>query len=267
MIRKLALVGMILGLAACGPRYDVAETAVPVTLGETQIEIVVYEAEAPGLSFINLHENEATSVEAARAFIGEHGGRLVMLRHTGERHVQFVLDDSTYVFDPNRIFTDAGRAATLDTLGAYSEAAHARVTALADTLLARYQLDRLPVILAVHNNTDDNYSTLSYLPDGTYAAEALFTHLSDEHDPDDFFFVTDRALYDALRAKDFNVVLQDNALATDDGSLSVFAGQQGRAYVNIEAQHGHAKQQRRMFEALRDIEGLGGGPVATREKD
>ena len=43
------------------------------------------------------------------------------------------------------------------------------------------------------------------------------------------------------------------ALATDDGSLSVYAGQRGRPYVNVEAQHGHAREQRRMFEALMDL--------------
>src|SRR5690606_27170642 len=100
----------------------------------------------------------------------------------------------------------------------------------------------------------------SYLPGATYAADAEAVHLAPTEDADDFFFVTDRPLYDALARAGFNVVLQNNATVTDDGSLSVLAARRGQRYVNVEAQHGHTAQQRRMVEALVRVL----GPAARR---
>jgi hypothetical protein len=175
------------------------------------------------------------------------------LQHTGERNVEFMLDDSTYIFDPNRIFTDIGVAATLDTLGAYSDSAHALVRTFGETLVRLYDLDNLDVAVTVHNNGESEYSALSYTPGREYAADASAANVIEGSDPDDFFFITDEALYEALRGSTYNVVLQDNSLVTDDGSLSVYCGQRGIAYVNVEAQHGHLDVQIRMIDYLRTI--------------
>ncbi len=45
-------------------------------------------------------------------------------------------------------------------------------------------------------------------------------------------------------------MLQDNARATDDGSLSVWAARRGVPYVNVEARHGDRQGRTRMLEAL-----------------
>ena len=237
-------------LAGCGPRYEVVTTRVPLALGDSTVTLVLHEAGAPGLTYLNLHDDENTSVEAALRVIGEWGGRVIELQQSGRRNLAFAVDDTVYAVDPNRLFTDAGRTASLDTLSAATDTARAAVGAFARALLDRYALDALGVIVTLHNNTDDRYSTLSYIGDGDYAGEALFAHLSAEHDPDDFFFVTDLDLYNALRSDGFNVVLQDNARATDDGSLSVYAAQLGVPYVNVEAEHGHLRQQIEMIEHL-----------------
>ena len=240
-------------LTGCGPRYQITETRTPVTIGSVTIDVVVYEAEAPGLTFINLHDNEDTSAQAALKVMEQEGGRLIELQHTGERNVEFMLDDSTYVFDPNRIFTDIGVAATLDTLGAYSDSAHILVRQFGQTLIDLYDLGNLDVVVTVHNNGETEYSALSYTPGGDYAIDASAAHVIEGSDPDDFFFVTDEALYDAIRSGEHNVVLQDNTLVTDDGSLSVYCGQHGIAYVNVEAQHGHLDEQVRMIAFLRSV--------------
>ncbi len=89
---------------------------------------------------------------------------------------------------------------------------------------------------------------------------AARVHLEPGRDADDFFFVTDPGWFDRLAALGFNVVLQDNTGVTDDGSLSVLAGRLGIPYVNVEAQHGHVKTQRRMLEALVRQINPGAGP-------
>src|SRR5688572_25360199 len=60
------------------------------------------------VSFINLHDDENTSVKAGEHFISEYGGSLLQLQHTGKRNFSFMLNGQTFSFDPNRIFTSNG---------------------------------------------------------------------------------------------------------------------------------------------------------------
>ena len=73
-------------------------------------------------------------------------------------------------------------------------------------------------------------------------------YINPERDPDDFFFVTDQKVFDELKRRKLNVVLQDNRIRRDDGSLSVHAGRKGISYINVEAEPGHFQEQIRMIE-------------------
>ena len=232
-----------------------------VPLGDKDVQIVVHESNADasgaardgrqgGPTIIVLHDDENTASEAALLYIQENGGRLVELQHGGERNITFGLGGQQYTFDPNRMFTREGAAASLRNLGPYSDSALGVVRGLAGAFLNRAQVDSQNVVITAHNNTNDNYSTLSYDEGGTYEQDALFMYLGMPAEPDDFYFVTDRWLYDQLRAEEVNVVLQDNAQVTDDGSLSVYAARLGVPYVNVEAQHGHFERQSLMLERL-----------------
>ncbi len=259
----LSTVLLAAALTGCGPRYRISETRVPLPLGDDTVTVVVHTAAAQGRTFINLHDNEDTAAQAALAVIGEEGGRLIELQHTGERNVSFRLADSLYTFDPNRIFTDVGIAATLDTLSTYSDSAHAAIRSFAGALVSLYDLGGTGPVVTVHNNGDTEYSVLSYVAGGSSEEDALATHVAEGTDPDDFFFVTDQDLFEVLRRRGANVAVQDNARVTDDGSLSVYCGRLGLAYVNVEAQHGHLRQQVRMIELLLDVLGpLGAAPPA-----
>jgi hypothetical protein len=190
-------------------------------------------------------------VEAGLETIRARGGRLVQVRAQGRRLVEIEIEGETWRFDPNRIFTEAGAAATLQRHnGSAPSEVLAEVRRFAEAVLEIYGAGSLPLLITLHNNTEDEYSAASYSPGGDHAADAVSVHLPPEADPDDFFFVTERRLYDALAAEGFPVVLQDNARATDDGSLSVWAGQRGLAYVNVEAGHGRRERQIEMLEAL-----------------
>ena len=233
-----------------------------VALGETRVTIRVSERLGPdaaqgavGLDALNLHDNEGTSVEAVLDVVGTRGGRVVELVHSGERNLSFRLSGDVFIADPNRIFTDAGRRRTLAALSRDVPAARAALEAFADTVLAVYTERRVGVVVTLHNNTPDNYSAASYAQGGEYARDAEAVTIHPGSDPDDFFFVTERALYDALARQGFNAVLQDNARATDDGSLSVWAAQRGIPYVNVEAEHGHRIQQAGMIDALAQVLG------------
>lgn len=250
---RVALLVMILAGACTDTRHPITEERIPLQVGSTTVEVVIHTASRPGFTYINLHDDENTAVEAALQVVEVLGGRVIELQHTGRRNVRFELGDSTFAFDPNRIFTPNGLDSTLARQSRPSRAAADVVSAFADSLLEIIGLSELSTVVAVHNNTENGYSALQYADAGPLAADAHSVHLSEGADADDFFFVTSPEVYQDLRAADFNVVMQDNEGVTDDGSLSVLCGRLGIPYVNAEAQHGHLEEQVRMLLLLQRV--------------
>lgn len=221
-----------------------------VALPRTQIDIVVHTSGVAQWVLCNLHDDENTSIQAGLKLLEHHAGRLVEVRHSGERNVTFQLGGKPYLFDPNRIFTPQGIRKTLADLSAWDEAAQQTVASFAESLLRYYQLETCRVVVALHNNTEGRYSVLNYLPSHDLAGDAAEVFIQPSRDTDDFFFVTDRRWFEALKQARMNVVLQDNQHVTDDGSLSVYCGKRNIPYVNVEAQHEHLEQQVEMLETL-----------------
>ena len=178
------------------------------------------------------------------------GGRLVELQHGGKRDITFRLDGGDFAVDPNRIFTPEGVRRTLTKLSRSTAEAERAVGRFAGELLAIDAIERADVVIALHNNSEGQYSAKSYEKEAIYAQDASDVFIKDGSDPDDFFFVTEAAVFDALRRRGYNVVLQDNRQVTDDGSLSVYCGRAGVRYINVEAQKGHLDQQVAMLSAL-----------------
>ena len=199
--------------------------------------------------FINLHDNENTSVEAATVYLDKTGGSLVQLKHLDLRNICINLQDQGYTFDPNRIFTPAGVQATLSGFDAYSSEADTLVTRFANTLLNRYVTGK-KLIIALHNNTDSLYSILSYIGSGSEAPNAAEVYINAAMDPDDFIYTTHKPLFNYLAAQQVNVILQNEATVFDDGSLSVYAGRNNLPYINVEAEHGHLEEQLQMLKIL-----------------
>jgi hypothetical protein len=202
---------------------------------------------------INVHHDEYTSVEAGLANLNQHGGRLIEFVHPGARLIAFHAGGQEHTFDPNRVFSDAGIKATLEKHGVYSPAAHAAIKSFAAEYIEYFALDRQPVIITLHNTTDGVFSINSFLQHGKDAAAVTETFASSRRSPFDFFFVTDGRFYDFLKTRDFNVTLQDNQNAPDDGSLSIYFARRGVPYVNIEAEMNHLANQIEMLEAARKM--------------
>lgn len=222
-------------------------------IGETTVDVVISERPGSKPLFCNLHDDENTAVEAGLVALSRSGGRLVELRHGGTRDVRFRLDGQTFAVDPNRIFTTEGTRRTLAKLSRRTIEAERAVDRFARDLLSIYSIELSDVVIALHNNTEGHYSARSYEKGGDLASDAATVFIKDGSDPDDFFFVTERAVFDALRRRGFNVILQDNRRVTDDGSLSVYCGRAGVRYINVEAQHGHREEQVAMILALREV--------------
>ncbi len=221
-----------------------------VALGSSTVRLVLQGPADAAIVFINLHENESTSVLAARDVLGpQPAQRLVELRGQGRRLVAFRIGARPFLFDPNRIFSDQGIERTLRFHGHYALDAHAAVAGLRDAIIDALQLGRSKAIIALHNNGSGSYTLNSYLPGAEFAAEAAAVHLPATADPGDFFLVTQQSAYNALADSRFGVVLQ-HAEPDDDGSMSTRYQGPRPLYINVEARHGHRQQQRAMLQLL-----------------
>ena len=260
-------------LAAAGLPHTWAPGRLPpgaqvqqLSLGNTSLAVVSSPGSRPGLCFINLHENEQTAVQAARGVLAERGGTLVELRARGRRLLAFRRGWRWCALDPNRIFSANGLEATLRQHGCTAAAMGATVQPLRDALLAALPTDPETPIVALHNNQGGSYSVLQYVQGGAHAADAAAVALPNPDTPQDFFVVTRTAHFDWLVQRGYNTVLQASAgagAAADDGSLSLWALRQGRAYVNVEALNGRLAEQRTMLLAVCDMADQGARPAST----
>ena len=272
-----ALLGTLVGGPARQPlaRPDATLT---VMLGDTPVQLLrqicvagapllpaaAGAASGPRLRLINLHENEATSVQAASAALAAQPGELIALHAQGQRLVRFFIGWRPHVFDPNRIFTDAGLDQTLSRHASSTPAARAAVRGLRDAVLAllapvppggaahRDAAGQEPPVVALHNTRVGSYSLASYQPGAALAGDAQRLACPQPEHSNDFFLVTGNDWFEALSARGFNAVLQAEQ-AADDGSLSVWFAQQGRPYINVEAGFDRLDSQTRMLEAVLDL--------------
>jgi hypothetical protein len=209
-----------------------------VYVGSTRVSLIQYK-KGSGKHFIHVHESETTAKRAALAYIKQHGGSLLSLKHSGDRNITFILRHQRYEFDPNRIFTPAGIKASLRLNSHYSPAAAIEVKKLARALLRLIPRGK---VIAVHNNKD--YSMLSYLKGHELSRDVRAVHRSKGHDHRNFYLVTRYNTYRRLKRLGFNVVWQARR-AQNDGSLSIYLAR--RDYVNVEAAYDAFNKQLRML--------------------
>jgi hypothetical protein len=222
-------------------------------IGDTNLTFhtTIYYPHPLSVTFINLHDDENTSVNAGLDFLSKYGGTLFQLQHTGKRNFTFKINEDSFSFDPNRIFTDTGLQATLQKQSFYRQDAFTEVKKIADSILINNVNDK-KLIIALHNNTEDGLSILSFKRKGYEARNASRLYINLSMDPDDFIITTDATIFHYIKHRKINVVLQ-HPKPEDNGSLSVYAAKNKINYINVEAKHGYLEQQIKMLEALKDL--------------
>lgn len=232
--------------------FTIAVRNHPVALGDTTltIQISIYDSSSK-LTFVHLHDDEQTAKEATHTFLKRYGGTLISIPNRGQRFINFPMNGKRYVFDPNRMFTKKGIVESLTLFQPFKIEAVTEIEKLASLLLAN--IPDSAYVIAMHNNTDQKYSVLSYLPNGELPGETSKVHINKNMDPDDFVYTTDPLLFRNLQEQDISAVLQRNKPATNDGSLSILFGRRKRDYTNIEAEHGHLDVQLRLLETVAEI--------------
>lgn len=215
-------------------------------LGNANCKITVIGQSDNLARFISLHDNENTSVEAYISIKSSlPNTKLFELKQTGQRLLKYNINGKNYFFDPNRFFSTIDIKKTIIKYNqTYPKELEEGIKSLSDSLLKFIKPKSISTyIVAIHNNTENNFSVLSY----KNSKDAIEVFISKFEDIDNFFIVTNKIDFDYFKLLKRNVVLQSNN-ADDDGSLSIFAQKNGIPYINIETQQGQLKQQIKMIQ-------------------
>lgn len=221
--------------------YQLAENIVPIK--------IQHFGERADIVFINLHDDELTSVDAARRILATQGGVLIEIENNAQRNIRFRLGQYFYKVDPNRIFSKEGINNSLEQLGKTSVPAIDEVEKFGQRIIGLIP-GEAKCIIALHNNTPGQFSVTEYSPGNKRSTDSEKVYINAKEDSDDFFLTTDNHLYEKLADKGFNTILQDNKNCTQDGSLSVYCGKKNIRYVNCETEHGKSGQYYEMIKTL-----------------
>jgi hypothetical protein len=225
-------------------------TTISHKLGERVIQIKTYQyGSSRDIVYINLHDDEITSVNAAKRLLQMESGVLIRIDNFKTRNIRFKLEGKYYTFDPNRMFSRVGIIQTLTMFGRVSMKAVDEVDKFAKRVL-----DLIPpkpaCIIALHNNSNGKFSINSFLPGQLREHDAKDLSINKDEDPDDIFLTTDSILFRKLADDQYNSIYQDNENAKKDGSLSIYCGEKSIRYVNCETEHGHDIQYQQMIQLV-----------------
>ena len=202
-------------------------------------------------TFIALHENETASVTAYLDIASSlPNTALFRLNQFGQRNLRYKTNEYTYHFDPNRIFSLVGIKNTLLKLNPYVKRIPLEVEEgikrFSDSLLSIFLQDLgSGYLVAIHNNTNNNFSVRSYIN----SKNATATYVNSNEDIDNFFIVNTISDFEYFKSINRNVVCQ-NEEGLDDGSLSIYCTKNNIRYINIEVEMGNVKKHREMIQEV-----------------
>ena len=190
--------------------------------------------------YLFIHGNEETARQVLLYHIRTHEGIAFEI----EGHTRNIAVGGGSV-DPNRMFSHVGAEASLRRLnpewGAERIAAALRVLdAGREKLVRAFFPPPGGLIVALHNNSQ-GYSVENEEADSDAGS------LREPDNPHAFFLCTSPEDFRVLATSPYNVVLQNKAPKTDDGSLSRLAAARGVRYVNLEVALGRVDRQKEML--------------------
>jgi len=202
-------------------------------------------------TFIALHENETASVTAYLDIASSlPNTALFRLNQFGQRNLRYKTNENTYHFDPNRIFSLVGIKNTLLKLNPNIKSIPLEVEVgikrFSDSLLSIFRpvLDS-GYLVAIHNNTNNNFSVRSYIN----SKNVIATYVNSNEDIDNFYIVNTLSDFEYFKSINRNVVYQSEE-GLDDGSLSIYCTKNNIRYINIEVEMGNVKKHREMIQEV-----------------
>ena len=190
--------------------------------------------------YLVIHGDEEDARQVLLFHIKTHEGiAFVIENHT--RNVQVAGGE----IDPNRMFSRAGAEASLRNLNpewsaAQIEAALRILDKGRGKLVHAFFPPHNGLLIALHNNSPA-YSVNDEIP------QSDATSIREPDNPHAFILTTSEADFRILATSPYNVVLQNKAPKTDDGSLSRLAALRAARYLNLEVAHGRGDRQAEML--------------------
>lgn len=205
------------------------------------------------------HSSEINGLEAARA---EVKGQIVYLGGNTNRNLRIKTDGRTFEIDPNNAFSQSGiqqdfiekyGSSTWQSLSPSARNAILTASSEVTNQLSANVFSGNKPVLALHQNYNGGFGINSYRDDSKFSRFAEEVYVNPREDPDDFAYVNTKPLFEALKSRGINVVLQNNNQNLDDGSISYAATRRNVPYVNFEVQHNKAQKQGEMIKVLNDL--------------
>ncbi len=226
-------------------------TTITHTLRLADEIIWVHEYNQPGgsFTFVSLHDDENTCVDATLNYISRYGGRMLELRHGRGREVVIRRNGVKEKFDPNRMFSPEGLRKSLRHYGNNSAANRKLGSKFAREVVDLIGVEKNGTVITVHNNTEGKLTIHDFEPGGIYEEDTGEVHVDETRDIDDFFFTNSPDIFRRLVEMNYSIALRnDNILGR--GTLGEYIHLAGGIYVTVETQHGHYKEQVQMLEDL-----------------
>jgi hypothetical protein len=190
--------------------------------------------------YLVIHGDETTARDVLLDHMKTHSGHAYLVE-SRTRTVRPHL----FEIDPNRLFSDAGAARSIERLNETAGAADiAREVKWLGARRHHLFNALLPpaggLLIALHNNAR-GYSVNEEVPISNKV------HLPSPSTPHEFFLATSETDFDLIARGTYNAVLQNEAKGDDDGSLSRLCASRGIRYVNLECALGNRKAQSEML--------------------
>ena len=110
MIKKTIFIILLLVIEI---QLVMGQKTIEIKFGASNVTFEVVENKCDTLVFINLHNNEQTSVTAIKQILKTRKGTFIGLQSDKKRELSITTRSQTISFDPNRIFTSIGAEKTL----------------------------------------------------------------------------------------------------------------------------------------------------------
>ncbi len=244
-MNKYKSISLIISILLSGLQIISGQSLSNLKIGSAGVPFNCIGNKTDTLVFINLHNNEQTSITAIKQVLQKQSGCFLGIQSGGTREYKLIANGKSIAFDPNRIFTKSGVEKTLKNHQCYSVDNCELVNEFGQALLN--YLSGAKLLVAIHNNTGASYSITNIQKTNHKKHDAREIYINPEKDDNDFYFVTEKAKFDYFKSRGYNVLLQDNENVEDDGSLSVYCGKAQIDYINVECENGHLNEQINMI--------------------
>jgi hypothetical protein len=203
--------------------------------------------------WIIIHSNENTAIDVGKYCLSKYGGTLMIFENSNERNIAFDFKDKEYKIDPNRTFTKKGIKESLLKLN--NNCSNSEIEILTDSIYFQFEplrtfLKGYNKIIALHNNTNNNYSIVTYSENGDENKCDSF-YINKALDADNFIITNLSKSFNYFKSQKINTVFQ-NSVYYDDGSMIIWAIINKKTYYNVESEFNATEYQKSLITKIID---------------